>query len=137
MRVGMKTAAIGGAGILAMLVTVSLFRDATFLATSTTMPRLFVSIGVGILVALCVVAAVALFSSGYFFLKMVNSSQPGQTVFDARIFKGKSLFSDSYLNNEGKESRSKLYKSLICFFSSWVGAALVGVAMQLTFHGSL
>jgi hypothetical protein len=137
MKVSMKAAAVGGAVILAMLVTVSLFHDATFLATSATTPRLLVSIGVGILATLCAVAAAALFACGYFFLKMVNSPQPGKTVFDARMFKGKSLFSDAYLSNEGRDARSNLYKSLIYFLGSWIGAACIGVAMQLSFKGSL
>lgn len=137
MRISMKTAAASGAVILAILVAVSLFRDATFLATRTTTPRLLVSGGTGILVALCAVAAVAIFASGYFFLKMVNSPQQGQTVFDARMFKGKSLFSDTYLSDEGKEARSNLYKALICFFGSWIGAVFIGIAMQITFSGSL
>jgi hypothetical protein len=137
MRVNTKTAAISSAIILAMFMTVSLFLDTTFLTTSTTMRRLLVSAGTGILVALCAVAAIELFASGYFFLKMVSSPQPGQTVFDVRMFKGKSFFSDAYLNNEGKQARSKLCKSLICFFSSWIGAAFIGIAMQLIFNGSL
>ncbi|WP_413185196.1 hypothetical protein [Paraburkholderia sacchari] len=100
------------------------------------MPRLLVSVGTGILVALCAVAAVALLASGYFFLKMVNSPQPGQTILDARMFKGKSLFSDAYLSGEGKVARSKLYRSLIWFVGSWIGVAVIGLAMQLTFKGS-
>jgi hypothetical protein len=136
MRVGMKTVSASGTVTIALLVAVSLFRDSTFFATRTPLSRLLVSGGTGILVALCAVAVAALFASGYFFLKMVNSPQQGKTVFDARMLKGRSLFSDAYLSDEGKEARSKLYKALIYFCGSWTGAVFIGIAMQITYSGT-
>jgi hypothetical protein len=131
----MKSGAFCAAVILTIVVTVSLFTNATFLATAAPTSRLMVSLGAGLLATLCASGAVALFASGYFFLKMANSPHPGKTILDARLFEGKSIFSNDYLSDAGKAARSRLLKSLAWFFGCWIGGMALGVAMQISLHG--
>jgi hypothetical protein len=97
--------------------------------------RIIVDIGAGIFAAFCAGTVADLFASGYFFLQMINSPQPGQTISDARMLKGRSLFSSDYLSEAGKTARTKFLKSLLCFFAFWIGGVSIFAVMQLSIHG--
>ncbi|MGY6121887.1 hypothetical protein ACW9YQ_16205 (plasmid) [Paraburkholderia strydomiana] len=131
----MKILAASAAMILMMLVSVLLLTNPSFLATSPTTPRVIVSIGTGAVVSLWAAATIALVASGYFFLKILNSPQHGKSILNARAFKRSSLFSDAYLNDEGKAARLKLLMSLAWFFGCWLGGVAVGLLMQFAFNG--
>lgn len=108
------------------MVLAALLFDETFNAVRSVPIRMCVSVATAVFIVLCVLTAASFFLSGYFFLQMVNSPQPGQTVFDARMLKGKSLFSDRYLSEEGKIARSRLFRSLRWFGACWVGGVCTG-----------
>lgn len=57
---------------------------------------------------------------------MVRSARPGVTVFDARIGRGISVFSDNYLDDNGRSNRSVFFRMLISFFSSFLGVVVLG-----------
>jgi len=126
----MKSIAAGVATVLAMMVVISLYNDATFLATRAAVARILVSVGAGVFAVFWVAGVASFFASGYFFFKMVNSPQRGQTIFDARMLKGKSLFSDRYLSDEGKATRSRLFQSLRWFGACWIGGVCLGLLAE-------
>jgi heme A synthase len=118
----------GSAALSALLAVLAvLLFDKTFNTVSSLPTRVFVSIATAVFVVLCALATGAWFSAAYFFLRMVNSPQSGQTVFDARMLKGKSLFSERYLSEEGKKARSRLFQALRWFGGCWVGCFCIGL----------
>ncbi|MEM5446533.1 hypothetical protein AB3X91_04410 [Paraburkholderia sp. BR14263] len=125
MRVHTRTLA-ASAALIVMVIAALLFGE-TFNTIRSLPIKICASVIAAVFIVLLVLTAVSFFASGYFFLRMVNSPQSGQTVFDARMLKGKSLFSDLYLSEEGKLARSRLLKSLRCFAIFWIGGVCAGL----------
>ncbi|WP_460902671.1 hypothetical protein [Paraburkholderia jirisanensis] len=125
----LRTRVFAASAALSALLTMlaALLFNETFNAVSSPPIRVFVSVATAIFVVFCALAAGALFSAAYLFLRMVNSPQPGQTVFDARMLKGKSPFSERYLSEEGKTVRSRLFQALRWFGACWVGCLCFGL----------
>jgi len=99
----------------------------TFSAVRFIPTRILVSFASAIFIILCALATGALFSAAYFFLRMVNSPKPGQTIFDAQMLKGNSVFFDRYLNDEGRVARAHLLRALQWFGGCWLGALCIGL----------
>lgn len=86
---------------------------------------------------LCALGAGAVVAAMYFFCRMVGSPRPSVTVFDARSPEIRSVFSDQYLNNEGRTARARLFIALRWFACCWVGATLLGLAMYVLYGRAL
>ena len=121
-----RTFAASAASLVLLAVLAALLFDGTFNAVRSMPIRVCVSVVTAIFIVLCALTVASFFLSGYFFLQMVNSPQPGQSVFDARMLKGKSLLSDRYLTEEGKIARSRLFRSLRWFGACWFGGVCIG-----------
>lgn len=119
--------AMSAAFSASLTVLAAFFFKETFNAISSVPIRVFVSAATSVFVILCALAAGALFTAAYFFLQMVNNPQPGQTVFDARLLKRKSLVSERYLSEEGKKARFRLFRALRWFGACWVGCLCFGL----------
>lgn len=64
--------------------------------------------------------------SFFYFFCMVRSARPGVTVFDARLGSGISVFSDKYLDDNGRLSRFVFFRMLLRFLSGFLGVVVLG-----------
>jgi hypothetical protein len=111
-----------------MEISVALYAG-PFASQWSELTRMVTSAAAAVFVVLCGFGAVSIFFAMYYFYRMVDSPQAGQTLFDARAARGGSLFSDSYLNEDGRAMRGRLFAALRWFLASWLGAVLLALVM--------
>jgi hypothetical protein len=122
---------IGIVTILIFLFISDAFYTGPFATHGTASNRLTMSLGSVAFVILCTIGAISILAATYFFYRMADSPQRGMTLFDARAVKGRSLFSDSYLNEHGKTMRGYLFAALCWFAGSWLSAVLLAVIVYV------
>lgn len=126
---------IGAAAIfVAVAIFIALF-NGPFAARGTVSVRAVTSVATAAFVILCAFGAISMLFAMHFFYRMVDSPKSGLTLFDARALKGKSLFSDRYLNEDGQVARGRLFAALRWFAGCWLGAVLLGLAMYSLLRG--
>ncbi|WP_174990355.1 hypothetical protein [Pandoraea captiosa] len=69
----------------------------------------------------------SLFAAGFFFIKMINSPQPGKSIFGANGLTHHSLISDDYLNSRGKLYRTRTIQFLLIFGVCWLAGVTSGI----------
>ena len=111
-----------------LIITFALF-NGTLAAGEPMVVRLFVSVATAAFALLCLAGGGAVVAAAYFLYRMANSPRPGLTIFDTRSSLMSSIFSDQYLNSEGRIAKERLYIAIRCFVGSWICGVLLGIAM--------